>query len=110
MENEDTGQTLISGMGELHLEVIKNRLLRDFNLNVKVHQPRVSYRESIQNKVEVTGECGRHIGGQTLFAQVKICIEPYEGTQSNLVTSRCSPESIPGEMIAEVIDELKNLV
>ncbi|MEC8305423.1 MAG: EF-Tu/IF-2/RF-3 family GTPase, partial [Planctomycetota bacterium] len=45
-ENEETGQTLIGGMGELHLEVIKNRLLRDFNLDVKVHKPRVSYRET----------------------------------------------------------------
>ena len=47
-ENEETGQTLISGMGELHLEVIKHRLLRDYKLNVRVHKPRVSYRETIQ--------------------------------------------------------------
>ena len=47
-ENEETGQTLISGMGELHLEVIKHRLLRDFRLNVRVHKPRVSYRETIE--------------------------------------------------------------
>ena len=46
-ENEETGQTLISGMGELHLEVIKHRLLRDYRLNVRVHKPRVSYRETI---------------------------------------------------------------
>ncbi len=48
-ENEETGQTLISGMGELHLEVIKHRLLRDFKLNVRVHKPRVSYRETIEH-------------------------------------------------------------
>ena len=48
---EETGQTLISGMGELHLEIIKNRLLRDFNLNVKVFPPRVSYRETIRETV-----------------------------------------------------------
>ncbi|MFN9877591.1 MAG: elongation factor G, partial [Planctomycetota bacterium] len=51
-ENPETGQTLIAGMGELHLEVIRNRLLRDFNLNVKVHKPRVSYRETISRQVE----------------------------------------------------------
>ena len=59
-ENEETGQTLISGMGELHLEVIKHRLLRDFKLNVRVHKPRVSYRETIERAVEVTGECHRN--------------------------------------------------
>ena len=47
----DTGQTLMRGMGELHLEVIKNRLLREFNLNVRFHKPQVSYRETIQDSV-----------------------------------------------------------
>src|SRR4029077_4049290 len=46
--NEETGQTLISGMGELHLEILKNRMTRDFNLKVHVGRPRVSYRETIQ--------------------------------------------------------------
>ena len=65
-ENEETGQTLISGMGELHLEVIKHRLLRDFNLDVRVHKPRVSYRETIERTVEVTGECHRTSAGNAL--------------------------------------------
>ncbi len=72
----DDGQTLISGMGELHLEIIKNRLLRDFNLNVKVHKPRVSYRETVEHAVEVTGECHRQLAGQSLFAKVRIKLEP----------------------------------
>ena len=61
-ESEETGQTLISGMGELHLEVIKHRLLRDYKLNVRVHKPRVSYRETIEQAVEVTGQCHRDDG------------------------------------------------
>ena len=68
-ENEETGQTLISGMGELHLEVIKHRLLRDFNLNVRVHKPRVSYRETVDHAAEVTGACHRQQGGQTIVRQ-----------------------------------------
>ncbi len=76
-ETED-GQTLISGMGELHLEIIKNRLLRDFNLNVKVHKPRVSYRETIAQPAEVVGECHRQMGGQSLFAKVRVRLEPAE--------------------------------
>ncbi|MCP5116445.1 MAG: hypothetical protein GY953_36910, partial [bacterium] len=63
-ENPETGQTLIGGMGELHLEVIQHRLLRDFKLNVKVHNPRVSYRETIEGATQVTGECHRQMAGQ----------------------------------------------
>ena len=76
-ENEETGQTLISGMGELHLEVIKHRLLRDYNLNVRVHKPRVSYRETVEHPAEAVGACHRQQGGQSLFAEVAIRIEPY---------------------------------
>jgi len=76
-ENEETGQTLISGMGELHLEVIKHRLLRDYRLNVRVHKPRVSYRETIAKAVEVTGECHRHLAGQALWARLTIRMEPF---------------------------------
>jgi len=54
---EETGQTIIRGMGELHLEVIKNRLLRDFNLNIKFRKPQVSYRETIGAAADVIGEC-----------------------------------------------------
>ena len=79
----DTGQTLISGMGELHLEVIKHRILRDFRLNVRVHNPRVSYRESIQNTIEAQGECHRVVNGAQLFAGISIKMEPLaNGNQS----------------------------
>ena len=83
-ENEETGQTLISGMGELHLEVIKHRLLRDFKLDVRVHKPRVSYRETIERAVEVTGECHRNIAGQMLSAKVRIRMEPFSKQSSPL--------------------------
>ena len=92
----ETGQTLISGMGELHLEVIKNRLLRDFNLNVKFHKPQVSYRESIATAVEVDGECHRLIAGQQLFAKLTLRMEPLRQRRSrstilNAVPARCAP-------------------
>src|ERR1043165_4100436 len=75
-ENEETGQTIISGMGELHLEVIQHRLERDFNLNVRVHRPRVSYKEMVNQPGEAIGKCQRQVGGQTLFAEVKLRVTP----------------------------------
>ncbi len=84
-ENEETGQTLISGMGELHLEVIKHRLLRDFKLDVRVHKPRVSYRETIERAVEVTGECHRNIAGLMLSGKIRIRMEPFSKQASPLL-------------------------
>ena len=108
----ETGQTLISGMGELHLEVIKNRLLRDFNLNIKFHKPQVSYRETVGRAAEVVGECHRLIGGQQLFAKLRIRVEPLDGGVVPVaIISRVPPEgepgAIPGELLAGALDELK---
>jgi elongation factor G len=86
-ESEETSQMLISGMGELHLEVIKHRLLRDYKMNVRVHNPRVSYRESIQRAVEVTGQCNRNLGGQKHWAEVTIRIEPLALAERDTATS-----------------------
>jgi elongation factor G len=107
-ENEETGQTIISGMGELHLEVIKHRLLRDFNLNVKVHKPRVNYRETISQAVDVTGECNRQLGGEQLYARLTIKLEPseHEGP-AVLVMNRCPPDALPPEFLAVAMEELQ---
>ena len=102
---EETGQTLISGMGELHLEIIKNRLLRDFNLNVKVFPPRVSYRETISNTVEVTGECHRLVDGQQLFAKLKLRMERDEKVESGVKILNMIP---PGTLSPEITESLIN--
>jgi elongation factor G len=106
MTSEETGQTLISGMGELHLEVIKHRLLRDFNLNVRVHKPRVSYRETVKQAVEVIGECNQQAAGQTLFARVKIRLEPFDAGDRPVAVIPGSTEGIPPEFLQAVIDAL----
>lgn len=108
VENEETGQTLISGMGELHLEVIKNRLLRDFNLNVKVHKPRVSYRETVARKVEITGECHRLVAGQQLFAKLSLTMEPDDKIEGVRILRGGIAGQLPPEMMEAVMEELES--
>jgi elongation factor G len=78
VESEETGQTLISGMGELHLEVIRHRLERDFKLKCRVHKPRVSYKETLGPAATVAGEANRQVAGQTLVATVTVRGEPTD--------------------------------
>ncbi len=107
-ESEETGQTLISGMGELHLEVIKHRLLRDFNLNVKVHNPRVSYRETIDHAVNATGGCHhRMIAGQAHTAELSIRMEPVAECAQPVVVTVAGGVSLPPEMLQAAIEVLQ---
>ena len=104
--NEETGQTLISGMGELHLEILKNRMIRDFNLKVHVGRPRVSYRETVKKAVKrVAGECVRQTGGTGLFAKIKIDIEhevqPKGAPTLNFV-NKLKGGTIPNEYIPAI--------
>jgi elongation factor G len=106
-ESEETGQTLISGMGELHLEIIKHRLLRDFNLNVKVHKPRVSYRETIRNAVEVEGECHRQVSGQTQFARVRLRLEPFEASEKPVTVIDATKGKLSEPYLDAVLEYLR---
>ncbi|MFG0275279.1 MAG: elongation factor G, partial [Phycisphaerales bacterium] len=81
--DEETGQTIIAGMGELHLEIIKNKLVRDMKINVEVGRPRVSYRETITGSAtEVRGRFVKQTGGRGQFGDCTINIEPYTTEQA----------------------------
>jgi elongation factor G len=107
-ENPETGQTLISGMGELHLEVIQHRLLRDFRLNVKVHKPRVSYRETVEKAAEAIGECSRVIQGVHHAAKVRIRVEPFEKGITPVTVTNVLEHGLPSEMLNVVLEELES--
>ena len=110
VHSSETGQTLISGMGELHLEIIKNRLLRDFKLDVKFHKPQVSYRESIDHAVEIVGECNRILAGQQLFARLRIRMEPApKAAIPVMLLSTVPPDGLLPDHLTAALEELKAL-
>ena len=110
VENEESGQTLISGMGELHLDVIKHRLTRDFKLDVKFYKPRVNYRETIQNEATVTGQCNRQIGATQMFARVEVKIEPLEDPSVDpiVLDRHFGEDALPDHLKTAVMEELRS--
>ncbi|MCR4412546.1 MAG: elongation factor G [Thermoguttaceae bacterium] len=105
-ESEETGQTLISGMGELHLEVITHRLTRDYRLNVRVHKPRVSYRETIERATEVTGHCHRNVAGQMLFAELAVRMEPFAHGGKPVVVTVGPGVDLPAPLLNAALEVL----
>ncbi len=108
-ENEESGQTLIYGMGELHLDVIKHRLTRDFNLNVKFYKPRVNYSETIGAKSTVVGQCNKQIGAVQMFARVKVALEPLEDRSADVIVldQFFGEGALPDELKSVVLQELR---
>ena len=79
MTDPDTGQTILSGMGELHLEIIVDRMQREFGVGANVGKPQVAYRETIRAKSEAEGRFIRQSGGRGQYGHVKLRIEPFPG-------------------------------
>jgi elongation factor G len=93
----DTGQTLISGMGELHLEIITDRLVREFNVGANVGRPQVAYRECITRAAKAEGRLVRQTGGRGQYAVVKLEIEPLARGQGFEFVSKIIGGSVPRE-------------
>jgi len=98
----ETGQTLISGMGELHLEIIVDRLLREFKVEANVGRPEVAYRETIRRKAEARGRFVRQTGGRGQYGDVEIEIAPVEAGKGFTFENKIVGGSIPREYIPAI--------
>ncbi len=95
----ETGQTIIAGMGELHLEIIVDRLLREFRVEANVGKPQVSYKETIKKAATVDTRYVRQTGGKGQFAHVKLMIEPNEPGKGYEFVNKVTGGAIPKEFI-----------
>ena len=93
--DEETGQMIISGMGELHLEILKGRLIKEFKLNVRTGQPRVAYKQTIKSAAEGIGTFHKTVGEKELFAQIELRVEPSAGERGILYENRLAKDEIP---------------
>jgi elongation factor G len=98
-KDEDTGQTILSGMGELHLEIITSRMQREFNTRVNVGKPQVVYRESIAGKAEASAVFDKEIAGQRLYGEVSLSVRPLPRGTGNQFISKISEDELPRVLI-----------
>ena len=105
--NDETGQTVISGMGELHLEVLVDRMRREFDVEARVGQPRVAYRETLTKPVRIEGRFVRQTGGHGQYGHVWLVIEPQERGDGNLFVNGISGGDIPRQFIPGIENGVK---
>ncbi|NVM25919.1 MAG: elongation factor G, partial [Desulfobacterales bacterium] len=105
--DDDTGQIIISGMGELHLEILAQRLGREFSLDVNTGKPQVVYRETITKKAEVETVFDREWGGVMHFAGIRIEASPLERGKGDRFVNRCSNPLMTEELITSVEEGIK---
>jgi elongation factor G len=97
--DQETGQTIIAGMGELHLEIIVDRMRREFGVTANVGQPQVAYRETIRTSVEAEGKFIRQSGGKGQFGHVWLKLDPQEAGKGFEFVNAIKGGTVPGEFI-----------
>jgi len=105
--NEDTGQTIISGMGELHLEIIVDRLLREFKVGANVGKPQVAYKETVRTSSKAEGKFVRQSGGRGQYGHVNIELEPLDPGSGFEFVSKVVGGSVPREYFSAVEKGIK---
>jgi len=105
--DQDTGQTIIAGMGELHLEIIVDRLLREFKVEANVGRPHVSYKETIRKSASSDIKYAKQTGGRGQYAHVKITIEPNEAGKGYEFINKIVGGAIPKEYIPAISNGIK---
>ncbi len=105
---EETGQTLISGMGELHLEVLVDRMLREFSVNANVGRPQVAYREALTRGTVAEGRHVRQTGGHGQYGVVKLDVEPGERGSGFIFVNKVVGGSVPREFVGPTEDGVKS--
>ena len=100
--DEETGQTIIAGMGELHLEIIVDRLLREFKVEANVGKPQVAYKETVRKTVDVDHKYSRQSGGKGQYGHVKIALEPNESGKGYEFINKVVGGAVPKEYIPAV--------
>jgi elongation factor G len=106
--DDETGQTIISGMGELHLEILVDRMLREFKVEANVGKPQVAYKESISGKAEVEGKFVKQTGGRGQYGHVEVIVERNEEGDEFVFVNKIVGGSVPKEYIPSVERGMKD--
>jgi elongation factor G len=106
--DKDTGQLVISGMGELHLEIVKERIAREFKVAANVGSPRVAYRQTILRSAEADAVFEKQIGGRSHYARVVILLEPAPGALKTEVSSDLKKDKVPLEFHPVILDAVRD--
>jgi elongation factor G len=107
---DETAQTILSGMGELHLEIIIDRLTREFNTHVNVGKPKVVYRETIQKSVDVEGRFDKELGEKKHFGHVRLSLEPQKRNEGIEVINRVAASAIPEDFLPAVMEGIHEAI
>jgi len=99
LTDEDTGQTLIAGMGELHLDIIADRLVREFKVDANIGEPQVSYKETITKTVQVENRYEKQVGGKGQYGHVRLTVAPVERGAGTRFVNEIKGEAIPSVFI-----------